>query len=207
MTLFATLRHGPTAWNAEKRLQGRADIPLDPGAEASLRALRLPPIVAGWPVLTSPLSRCRQTAAALGLEATVEPALVEMDWGDYEGRRLADLRQDAGGAFAAAEARGLDFQPPGGESPRQVLARLAPLLARIAAAGQPRVAITHRGVIRVLHAVARGWDMVGKPPEKLAVHGTLQIFRLAPDGSPAIMALDVALVGRDCDERQPADPI
>lgn len=196
MTLLALLRHGPTAWNAEGRIQGRADIALSPAAEEALRGLRVPEPFVRWRCLSSPLRRCRQTAAALALEAAIEPALIEMDWGAHEGSRLADLRATGGPGFAALEARGLDFRPPGGESPRDVQARLRPLLATIAAAGEPVLAITHRGVIRAVYAAARGWDMTGKPPERIAAHGPLQVFRLAPDGAPAVEALDVALVPR-----------
>jgi probable phosphoglycerate mutase len=196
MTQLALLRHGPTAWNAEGRLQGRTDIPLTAEARAALACLALPAPFHGWRALTSPLRRCCQTAAALGLAARIEPALIEMDWGTYEGRRLAELRAAGGAAFAAAESRGLDFQPPGGESPRQVQARLAPLLARLAATGEPVVAITHRGVIRAVHAAARGWDMTGRPPDRLAAHGALQVFRLAADGTPGVERLDLPLADR-----------
>lgn len=196
MTRLAVLRHGPTAWNAEGRIQGRADIPLSTEGTAALRGLMLPDPFAGWTALCSPLSRCRQTAALLGLDAAIEPALVEMDWGAYEGQRLDTLRVAGGEAFAAAEARGLDFEPPGGESPRRVQARIAPLLARIAAAGTPVLAITHRGVIRALHAAARGWDMTGKPPDRLAAHLALHVFRLSRDGAPTVEMLNMALVPR-----------
>jgi broad specificity phosphatase PhoE len=196
MTQLAVLRHGPTAWNAEGRIQGRADIPLSAAGAAALRGLTLPAPVAAWAALCSPLLRCRQTAALLGLAPAIEPALVEMDWGSYEGQRLAELRAAGGAAFAVAEARGLDFEPPGGESPRRVQDRLAPLLARIAATGAPILAITHRGVIRALHAAARGWDMTGKPPDRLAPHLALHVFRLSSDGTPAVEALNLELVPR-----------
>ena len=196
MTQLALLRHGPTAWNAEGRLQGRTDIPLTAEARAALACLALPAPFHGWRALTSPLRRCCQTAAALGLAARIEPALIEMDWGTYEGRRLAELRAAGGAGFAAAESRGLDFQPPGGESPRQVQARLAPLLARLAAGGQPVVAVTHRGVIRAVHAAARSWDMTGKPPDRMASHGALQVFDLDRAGRPTVAILDLPLTPR-----------
>lgn len=196
MTQLALLRHGLTAWNAEGRLQGRADIPLTAEARAALARLALPAGFEGWRALTSPLQRCRQTAAALGLAAEIEPALIEMNWGAYEGRRLAELRAAGGDGFAAAEARGLDFQPPGGESPRQVQARLAPLLARLAADGESVVAVTHRGVIRALHAAARGWDMTGKPPDRMASHGVLLVFDLDRAGRPTVAACDLPLTPR-----------
>lgn len=193
MTLLAAMRHAPTAWNAARRLQGRADIPLAPESRAALAALRLPDAFAGWRVLSSPLARCMQTARALGLSPEPEPALVEMDWGAWEGETLAALRARLGARMREAEGRGLDFRPDGGESPREVQARLRPLLARLAAGDQPCLAFTHRGVLRALLAAATGWDMTGDPPRKLARHGAIHVFRLAADGTPAIERLDVEL--------------
>ena len=71
--------------------------------------------------------------ALLGLDPRPEPRLVEMAWGEWEGRRLADLRAELGDAMIENEARGLDFRPPGGESPRDVQERLKPLLACLSA--------------------------------------------------------------------------
>jgi probable phosphoglycerate mutase len=51
MTRLAVLRHGPTAWNAEGRIQGRADIPLSAAGAAALRGLTLPAPVASWATL------------------------------------------------------------------------------------------------------------------------------------------------------------
>lgn len=193
MTLLAAMRHAPTAWNAARRLQGRADIPLAPESRAALAALRLPDAFAGWRVLSSPLARCMETARALGLQPEPEPALVEMDWGAWEGETLSALRARLGTRMREAEARGLDFRPDGGESPREVQARLRPLLARLAAGGEPCLALTHRGVLRALLAAATGWDMTGDAPRKLARHGAIHVFRLAADGTPAIERLDVEL--------------
>lgn len=193
MTLLAAMRHAPTAWNGQKRLQGRADIPLAPASLDTLAGLRVPEEFAGWRALSSPLARCMQTARALGLAPEPEPALAEMDWGAWEGERLAELRARLGAAMRANEARGLDFRPERGESPREVQARLRPLLARLAAAGEPCLAVTHRGVLRALLAAATGWDMTGAPPHRLDRHAAIHVFRLAADGSPAVERLDIAL--------------
>jgi probable phosphoglycerate mutase len=193
MTLVALLRHAPTAWNLERRMQGRRDLALTPTAQAEYAIRRIPDRCPRFRVFTSPLSRARQTAALLGLAATVEPRLVEMDWGRYEGQTIAALREDPG--FALNESRGLDFQPPGGESPRTVQARLKPLLAEIAASHEPTLCVTHRGVIRAVYALARDWPMVGRPPDKLAPDA-LQIFALDDAGRPSIAQLNLALVPR-----------
>lgn len=189
MTLLALIRHMPTAWNAAGRMQGRADPPLDPGA---LPHWRLPPELVGFRALSSPLLRARTTAERLGLALQIEPRLGEMAWGAWEGRTLAALRAEFGATMEAAEARGLDFRPPGGESPRDVQTRLAPLFAEIAAAGTPTLAITHNGVIRAVLALAAGWDMQGKPPYRLD-ESAAQLFRLDAAGRPAIERLNIPL--------------
>ena len=194
MTLVALLRHAPTAWNAERRLQGRRDVALTPAAQADYAVRRIPDTCPRFRVFSSPLARARQTAALLGLAATVERRLIEMDWGRYEGRTLAALRAEDPG-FALNEARGLDFQPPGGESPRAVQARLAPFLAEIAAAAEPALCVTHRGVIRAVYALARGWSLTGKPPDRLAADA-LQLFALDEAGRPSVAQLNVSLVPR-----------
>ena len=193
MPLLALIRHGPTAWNRDRRLQGRADIPLDDAGRAQVRAGAPPAGLAAFDWVSSPLVRARETAALLaGRAVPVSSALAEMDWGDWEGRRLADLRRGPDPQMAANEARGLDFLPPGGESPRMVQARIAPWLEGMAARGRPLAAVTHRGVIRALYALAVRWDMTGRPPERLhsnAVH----MFRIGPDGHPTVRALNLPL--------------
>lgn len=185
MTLLALLRHGETAWSAAGRIQGRTDVPLLPGL-----SVHLPDICGGMRVVTSPLRRCVETAALLGApHAAREPRLIEMSWGDWEGESFTALRERLGEAMRDNEARGLDFRPPGGESPRLVLARVKTWLTEIAAAGEPTLAVTHRGVIRALFAEATGWDMRGKPPAKLdwsAVH-----FFAVENGNPRVAQLNV----------------
>jgi broad specificity phosphatase PhoE len=141
-------------------------------------------------IVTSPLARCVQTAALLGApHAEREPRLVEMDWGQWEGRTLAELRAQLGEAMRENAARGLDFRPEGGESPRGVLERVRPWLREVAAAGAPTLAVTHRGVIRAVLAAASGWDMRGKPPARLD-WGAAQVFALDAHGNPRVEQLN-----------------
>ncbi len=189
MTLLALIRHGPTAWNRERRLQGRCDIPLDAAGRAEVAGWRLPPALAAFDWVSSPLARARRTAAILaGGAAPAEPALIEMDWGAWEGRRLAELRAELGPAMAANEARGLDFRPPGGESPRMVQQRLAPWLAAVGARGRPVAAVAHKGVLRALYAAASGWDLLGRPPPALG-HPGPHLFCIDRDGRAHLRAL------------------
>lgn len=173
-------------------MQGRADIALLPESRAALARCHLPREFVGYRVFCSPLMRCLETAKALRLSATTDSRLTEMDWGTFEGRTLAELRAEQGAALAANEARGLDFRPEHGESPRDVSARIAPLLQEIAQRGNPCLAITHRGVIRAIYAQAAGWDMTGAPPHELDPHA-LQLFRLDPDGKPRLERRNISL--------------
>ena len=192
---LAVLRHGETPWSRDKRVQGRTDIGLTEAAATLLAASQLPPQCAGMQVFSSPLVRCVQTATQLGLTPAVDTRLAEMAWGRWEGQRLPDLRSELGDAMAQNEARGWDFMPPGGESPRLVWQRVQPCLAAWAAQGQATLAVTHRGVIRVIFAQATGWDMLGKPPAKLN-WSALQLFTLNAHGTPVVLRLNVPLSDR-----------
>lgn len=173
--LLAMLRHGDTAWSVEGRIQGRSDPPLTDEAREQLRRFKLPNVCARMRVVTSPLKRCVETAALLGApQADREPRLAEMSWGAWEGRRLADLRTELGAQMSANEARGWDFRPDGGESPREVLQRVRTWLAALT---EPTLAVTHRGVIRAVYAHAAGWNLLGKPPARLA-WDAVHVFRL-----------------------------
>ena len=175
MVLLAMLRHGDTPWSAEGRIQGRCDPSLTGEARERLRSFRLPRACAGMRIVTSPLARCVETAALLGApQAQREARIAEMSWGAWEGRRLADLRAEFGAQMSDNEARGWDFRPAGGESPREVLARVRAWLAGLT---EPTLAVTHRGVIRAVYAHAAGWDMRGRPPVKLA-WDAVHVFRV-----------------------------
>lgn len=183
------IRHGRTAWNLEKRIQGRHDIGLASEGVADVLAWRLPRRLRRALWLTSPLKRARQTATLLqGQGCVVEPSLIEMDWGAYEGRSLAELRAEGGASFAANEARGLDFRPPGGESPREVVARLRDLYRRLSDQSGPIVAISHKGVLRATVALATGWDMTHDLPRELRRVDGLRIG-LEPSGPADIASI------------------
>jgi probable phosphoglycerate mutase len=186
VTSLALLRHADTAWSLEGRIQGRADVPLLAGASCSL-----PASCRGMRVVTSPLSRCVQTAALLGApDAAREPRIIEMDWGAWQGETLAGLRESLGRAMLENEARGLDFRPLNGESPREVGQRVKSWLRDVAHEGVATLAVTHRGVIRAIFATASGWDMRGRPPAKLDWNAA-HFFTLARDGSPSVLQLNV----------------
>lgn len=196
MTLLAMIRHAETGWSSEGRIQGRTDIALSDAGRAFLAAREVPVSCRSMRVVTSPLRRCVESAALLGLGAAEkESRIAEMAWGEWEGHRLSDLRAGLGEAMRENEDRGLDFMPPGGESPRQVLGRVRSWLRDVAAAGVPTLAISHRGVLRVVLAAATQWDMLGRPPVKLD-WGAAHIFELDETGAPSLMSMNVPLPTR-----------
>lgn len=162
MIRLALLRHGPTAWNRAGRIQGRSDIPLDDAAREALRGLALPVAWRAAMLCASPLSRATETASLLtGADPLRQEALIEMDWGQWEGQRAMDLHADPGVDYRPIESWGWDYRPPGGESPADLRARLGPWAAALR---QDTLAVCHIGVMRVLLAMATGWNFDGPAP-------------------------------------------
>lgn len=162
MIRLALLRHGHTAWNRAGRIQGRTDIPLDDVARDHLRALSLPPGWAAADVVASPLSRAMQTAHLVtGAPPRPEPALMEMDWGQWEGAHGIALKADPASGFRDIEQWGWEYRPPGGECPADLRARLRPWASGLR---RDTLAVCHIGVMRVLMAIATGWDFDGPAP-------------------------------------------
>ena len=185
MLTVSFLRHATTQWNTEGLMQGRRDIPLSPSGREEVARWCLP-LEVGEPVewISSPLSRAIETARQLGGSALrIEPALTEMDWGAWEGARLPELRTRLGDEFTRNEQRGLDFRPPGGESPRDVVVRVARWLNTLSRHDRPIVAVTHNGVLRALLSIATGWDMTHKPPIRLLA---ARVHRFALERGPKL---------------------
>jgi broad specificity phosphatase PhoE len=136
--------------------QGRfpSDEPLDARGIADSEALceRMTSIRDAV-ALSSPAACARDTAQALGLAMRVVPELAEIDYGQWRGRRLAELAESAPHELAAW-SRDPDAAPHGGESFVQVLARVGGWLDSFDEAASV-VAITHASVIRaaLIHAL------------------------------------------------------
>jgi broad specificity phosphatase PhoE len=184
------IRHAPTGWNVSGRIQGRRDPALSPAGRAALAGCRVPAPWAAGEWCSSPLARARETACLLGASRVHdEPALIEMDWGEWEGETLAALRARLGATMRANESRGLDFRPAGGESPREVRDRLRAWLADLAPEGPAVIAVTHKGVI------ATGWDM--REDFRVRIDWRCgHAMRAAPGGALAIVRLNVALTAQ-----------
>ena len=179
MIRLALLRHGHTAWNRAGRIQGRTDIPLDAAAEEALAGRLLPPAWRGQAVVASPLSRAMRTAQLVsGTLPEAVPALVEMDWGDWEGRIAADLHAAPDADYRPVETWGWNYTPPNGESPADVRARV---LHWLQALEVDTFAVTHIGVMRVILALATGWDFDRPAPFRIR-RNRLYVVHVAAGG-------------------------
>jgi len=195
-TLFL-LRHGRTDWNRTGRWHGQADVPLDElGAQqarafAQLAAGLLPDAIA-----TSPLLRARQTAAAvaelLGVRVDVEPGLMEVDVGDWEGLVDAEvIRLDP--HYERAQGADRRFSATG-ESPIECASRVSRALADLAARyrGRRVLVVAHAYAIRAGVGELLGWDLT-------ATHRLAGLFncayaelRLHPAGRWELIAWNVS---------------
>ena len=164
------IRHGETDWNAEGRLQGQQDIPLNPrGRDQAAGAGRL---LSKWLMrdgagplsryafVASPLGRARQTMelarAAMGLDPrayAMDAALVELSFGEWQGLTWPEVEARDPVRAAAREADKWRFAPPGGESYADLAARIAAWTMTL---DGDVVAVAHGGVARALFALIGG---------------------------------------------------
>lgn len=150
------VRHGETAWSLTGQHTGRTDVPLTPQGVLQARTLRRRLATRDFArVLTSPLSRARETCrlAGLGEAAQVDADLAEWDYGTYEGRTIEQIREAVPGWTIWTGA------VPGGETLAQVGARADHVIARALAAPGDVALFAHGHVLRIL---AARW--LGLPP-------------------------------------------
>ena len=156
------IRHGETDWNAERRIQGHRDLPLNATGLAQATALaRSLADLRVDAIFSSDLLRARQTAQpladALGLPLQLEPDLRERNFGCCEGKTIDEVM--AGDAVVARglSARRPDFVLPGGESLLLHWVRVEACFEGLAArhAGQTIVVVSHGGVLDLVYRRAR----------------------------------------------------
>ncbi len=160
--LIYVIRHGQTDWNAERRLQGQKDIPLNAiGREQArqngidlaeiLKVEALP-----FDFVASPLGRTRTTMEIMRGAMNLAPAdyrtderLVEVSFGDWEGHTIKELKATSRDRITERNLNKWDFIPPGddAESYEIMSWRVASWLNSV---DRPTVCVTHGGVIRSL---------------------------------------------------------
>jgi probable phosphoglycerate mutase len=162
-TTLCIVRHGETAWNAERRVQGQLDIPLNLIGLAQAQAVGA--ALAGErfsAIYSSDLSRAHQTAApaahALRLEVALDERLRERHYGVFETLTYAECETRYPEDFARFLAREPEFDFRTGESLRAFAERSLRCVADLAArhAGENVLVFTHGGVLDKLFRRATG---------------------------------------------------
>jgi len=168
------IRHGETDWNAEGRLQGQHDIPLngrgrDQAASAGRDARKYIARegLTELRYVASPLTRTRDTMeiarGAMGLdprEYALDDRLMELSFGRWEGLIWPQVQAMDPWAAKAREGDKWLFQPPGGESYAMLADRLRPWLATVSC---DTLVVSHGGVARVLMAMIGGISVADAP--------------------------------------------
>ena len=150
-------RHGETAWSLSGQHTGLTDIPLTPRGEDDARALgeRLRGMT--FPrVFTSPLERARRTCELAGFfaQASMDPDLVEWNYGDYEGRTSKEIHAQRPGWSLFRDGC------PGGESPDEVAGRADRVVARLRAVEGDVLVFSSGHFLRMLGARWLGLEPV-----------------------------------------------
>ncbi len=155
------IRHGETDWNAEGRLQGQQDVPLNEKGRGQAKrngetVLREIPEALEYDFVASTLWRARETMQIARTAMHVDPMsyrtdkrLMELTFGEWEGYTYGDIEQAHPGWLSKREADKWDFQPPGGESYKMLSERIIGWLGTVT---RDSVVVAHGGVGRVLRA-------------------------------------------------------
>ncbi len=200
-TTLYLFRHGATGWNADGRWAGRAEMPLSDLGRLQVERLaaRLAALPGPWAAaFASPLGRARESAALvaarLGTRVEVDPRLLEVSYGEWEGKTPGDVQATPGGArrYAEWEARPARVAPPGGETASDTLERIVAFARDLVHRfpGGQVVACGHRTTNRILLAHALGLPLDefrrGVPQDNAA----LNVLRLHADGRLEALAVN-----------------
>jgi len=185
------IRHGETALNAESRFRGRFDIDLNDRGRQQAEALArgLPAGQAGLPrsfpiahIYSSPLKRCLETArplaTALGLPVVAEPRLIDLDYGEWQGRLIAEVAEQFPRDYAAWLAGDLSFRFPGGEPLGAPAERLRSFVDDVIERHQGEVVamVTHNVLCQMATCL-----LLNRPPESFQSvrhdPGNVSVFR------------------------------
>lgn len=179
------VRHGETAWNADGRLQGQRDIPLnDLGRRQAAEAARLLRELGApyreLPYVASPLGRTRETMEilrrTLGLppeDYALDPRLKELTFGTWEGLTWREVRKADPAGAAAREKDKWHMVPPDGESYAMLVERMRPVVQELQG---DVIMVAHGGTARALMVLLAG-DSIDEAPSRDIWQGRVLRFR------------------------------
>jgi uncharacterized phosphatase len=182
MTSLYLVRHGETDWNAQRRIQGSTDIPLNETGRMQAETTGALLARRQWDgIYASPLSRAVETAniiagaIGLGRPHTIS-AIVERNYGEAEGLNWEQIEREFPG----------DTPVPGRETHAEVAERVLPALVSLAVSrpGESLIVVTHGGVIRSVVGAVAPDDTYGA-----ITNGSIHSFELV-DGSLELVAFD-----------------
>jgi len=154
MAALTLLRHGRTVANTHGLLQGHIDNPLDEEGltEAQAAAAAIGTVDR---VISSPLLRARQTAAAFGVDVEIDDRWIELDYGDWDGKPISDLPKSTWERWR----RDLGVRPPNGETLQELGVRVREALGSLATEPDDHViVVSHVSPIKAAVAWALGVD-------------------------------------------------
>lgn len=165
-TRLCLVRHGETAWNAEGRVQGQTDVPLNELGHAQAHAVAAALAGERFAALyTSDLTRVRQTARPaaerFGLAPRADPGLRERHYGMFETLTYREAKERFPADYARFRERDPEFDFAGGESLSVFNARVLARVTAIAAlhAGATVLVFTHGGVLEMVYRRAAGMPL------------------------------------------------
>ena len=190
------IRHGQTSWNAEGRMQGQKDIPLNKIGEGQatgngdrlarfLQQEGIDPATLDF--VASPLGRTRSTMERVRtamflnpIEYRTEDQIKEISFGDWEGFTLEELADREQDRLLQRRVSKWSFLPPNGESYQMLAGRIGSWLKTV---DRPAVVVSHGGVFRVLRGLLEGVaaDKVPKldvPQDKVFVWRNSQMLEI-----------------------------
>jgi probable phosphoglycerate mutase len=199
-TYFGLMRHAPTLWNLEKRIQGQQDSALTDAGKQRANAWSKLLEKRRWDrLLTSDLGRAAQTAAIINQRLAVplvsDPRLREQDWGQWTGQTLGDLKTKHRGMLDLQVANGWEFTPPGGENRISVRRRGMKALTDAARKfpGQMHLVVSHEGLIKCLiyHLLNRRF----LPSEPAVLRSSHLHWLICRDGHIALKEINAIELG------------
>ncbi|AIJ21149.1 bifunctional RNase H/acid phosphatase [Amycolatopsis methanolica] len=194
-TRMMLLRHGQTAMSVDRRYSGRGDVPLtehglQQAAAAAKRLAALPDLGTDTAIVTSPLTRAKQTAQsvadALGARVETHPGLLETDFGEWEGLTFTEAAQ-RDPELHGRWLRDPSVPAPGGESFDEVHQRVRRTLDELVESHAGRTIIVVSHVTPIKSLLRLGLD--AGPSLLFRLHldlASLSIVEFYPDGNASV---------------------